>query len=669
MSNSSPLGMTSRYSKALPPPPSDATPTSVRSPLPAYFGNAAFRASDELSHSPTALSPPAPLPISMPAPLRPSPLQRTPTHPSAAPRFSKISRIMRKPPPRVDSTTPSDTANGAEPRERSNAKFFLTRVRKKSSPPPPDVLPPDDVSTVASSSAYPGRVRNPVSDRVPVPMLGEEVMSEGGFLEETEIASPSPRRRHLRPGDLGHDGEMPPHESPGVASPISEVGEQRRSSPQSLGSTPRKRRGAVRFKIAGMVALGVQKMSAGSANLARRASLGSGSGSRRQSSARETGASPRMPEEPLARRLHAGPGGLFEPEPRIVHPAVRSLLERAASNKKPGGWKTRVDSTPPSEAEETESVSPVSPQSARTTRSHIRKGDRRRDGGTEHEEAETTSPVSGRDIPYDQWMYRRRQLYRDGASRLKDPLQGPSSISHEGPTTEDFSHERTYESSRPLVQANSSSRTKQSRRGGHFQRNAIGMDVFAEPVIEGARGDSALHDEQPKNDWEAITSLKRVLNAFFYLPLRSRSHATVSYIPARAKPDGSRAAELWYTPKPPKPPKSPKPPKGADIARRPSLSLVTDAPRNRRRYGTRSKTRRRRSTMSAQPTLKVIERDPSRRSRYITQDHLLAGQPIQILSEDAPPVLIAPGGAPHLSHSQEPGNPHSVWFTQPVSLR
>jgi len=45
---------------------------------------------------------------------------------------------------------------------------------------------------------------------------------------------------------------------------------------------------------------------------------------------------------------------------------------------------------------------------------------------------------------------------------------------------------------------------------------------------------------------------------------------------------------------------------------------------------------------------------------------LLAGQPIQVLSENAAPTLISPGGAPHLSHPKEAGSPHSAWFTQPA---
>jgi hypothetical protein len=663
--------MSSRYSKALPPPPSDATPASVRTPLPTHFENATFRISDEPLRSPVVPSQPNPPAISMPTALRPSSSQRRPSQSSTTPRFSKISRIIRKPPPRVDSTSPKGTMNDAVPLEQPNAGSFLTRVKKKSSPPRPDVLSPEDASETASFSAYPGRMRDPASDRVPVPTLGEEAVSERSFLEETIVPAPNHAIRYPELDDIERGNMASLRRRPGVSSPVSGFGGEHPFTPQSPEPTPRKSRGAVRFKVAGMVALGVHKMTSGTANLARRTSLGSGSGSQPQSSARQTGASPRTIEEPLAHRLHAGPGGLFEPEPRDVHPAVRTLLERVASSSRPGGWNAHVESAPPSEAEETENVSPVSPQSARTTRNHTRNGDHRQGGPAgqaEYEEAEGTSPLSDRDVSSEQWERRRRRPYRresyqDGETRLKDPRQGPSSISHEGPTTADLSHENTYESSRPLVRhkASSSSRAKPRTRGGYFQRNAVGMDIFAEPVIEESPSAAALLDGQTRNDWEAVASLKRVLNAFFYLPLRSKSHVTVSYIPARAKPDGSTTAEPWYTPKPPKLPKSP------NAAHRPSMPLANETPRNRRRYRAGSNRRKKPSSIFAQPALKVIETDPSRRSRYITQDHMIAGQPIQILSEDAAPILIAPGGAPHLSHSQEAGSPHSAWFTQPTS--
>ena len=596
----------------------------------------------------------------MPAPLRPSPSRRRSTQSPVAHRLNKFGSIIRKPPPRVDSASSSDNKNVAEPPERSNAGFFFTRARKKSPPRNPDVLVPE----TTSPSAYPGRMRYPVSDRIPHPMLGEEVNEE----DSPEIAAAAQEcdARYSKPHELERDDEMSLHSRPGVASSVSEV-EEHKSTSLSGAPTPRKSRAAVRFKIAGMVALGVQKMSAGTTNLARRTSLASGSGSRRHSSARETGASPRVIEEPLAGRLHAGPGGLFEPEPRNVHPAVRTLLERAASNRGPGGLHKRAVPVRPGEAGDSESVSPVSPQSSRTTRSHPRGGDQ--DGlpnEAEHEDVEATSPLSDRGVSSEQWTHRRRrpyrhESYRDGASRLKDPRQGPSSISHEVPATEDSSHVNTYESSRPLAKATSSSiRSKQRRWGGRFQRNVVGMDIFAAPVVEETPSTSGLRNDQSRNEWEALTSLKRVFNAFLYLPFRSRSHVTVSYIPARAKPDGTTASEPWYTPKPPKPLKN------ANEERRPSMLLGTDSPRKRRPHRARSKARKRRSSVMAQSALKVIERDPSRRSRYMTQDHLLAGQPIQVLSENAAPMHISPGGAPHLSHSKEAGSPHSAWFTQPA---
>lgn len=660
--------MSSRYSKALPPPPSDATPASVWAPLPTHFENTTFRIPDEPMRSPLSPSRPNQSAISMPTALRPSLSQRRGSQTSTTRRFSKIRHIIRKPPPRVDSTSPKNTMDDAFPPDQPNAGAFLTRV-KKSSPPRPDVLSPEDASETASFSAYPGRMRDPASDRVPVPMLGEEAMNEGGFLEEMVIAGPNPATRYPKLDKIGRSDMVPPRRRPGLSSPISEFEKERQSTPQSPAQTASKSRGAVRFKVAGMVALGVQKMTSGTAKVARRTSLGSGSGSGRQSSARQTGASPRAIEEPLAYRLHAGPGGLFEPEPRNVHPAVRNLLERAASTSRPGGWNAQAKPMPPGEAEETESVSPVSPQSARTTRSRTRKGDYLRNrpaGQVEYAESETTSPLSDDDASSEQRTRRRRRPYRresyqDGAARLRDPRQGPSNISHEGPTTEDVSHDNTHESSRPLVREKASSRTKPRTRGGYFQRNAVGMDIFAEPVIEETPSASILRDDQTRNDWEAIASLKRVLNAFFYLPLRSKSHVTVSYMPARTKPDGSTAAEPWYTPKPPKPPKSP------NVGHSSSIPLATEVPPNRRRYGAGSRARKKRSSIIAQPALKVVETDLSRRSRYITQDHMIAGQPIQILSEDAAPILIAPGGAPHLSHPQETGSPHSAWFTQPMS--
>ena len=44
------------------------------------------------------------------------------------------------------------------------------------------------------------------------------------------------------------------------------------------------------------------------------------------------------------------------------------------------------------------------------------------------------------------------------------------------------------------------------QKGGYFQRNAIGMGVFVEPVMEGyGLIPPYLHDE-PKNDWETISN-------------------------------------------------------------------------------------------------------------------------------------------------------------------
>jgi hypothetical protein len=128
--------ITSRYStgRALPPPPPDATPTSVQRPLPTYFAKTAFRASDEPWHSSEATSPINPPPISLPAPLRPSPSRRRSTQSPVAHGLHTIGSIIPDPPPRVDSASSSDNKNVAEPPERSNAGFFFTKTRSTQVP-------------------------------------------------------------------------------------------------------------------------------------------------------------------------------------------------------------------------------------------------------------------------------------------------------------------------------------------------------------------------------------------------------------------------------------------------------------------------------------------------------------------------------------------------------
>lgn len=677
--------------------------------------------------------------------MEPKPLHRQTISPSSTPprHRHRNSPLARRPYPPSDDENVT-TTYPSRPRivlDTNSAPIYHQTI-SPSTPPrhvdqssPLARLPPassDEESTIASYSGYPGRGRNPASSRVPAPMFGEDIVKDGAFLEDTMIQSPvSPR--HQGPSAMEKIDRQIQQESltagrptlvthPSVMSPIGEAHEPYEGErvnqivAADMDTAQPKPRGAVRFRLAGMVVQAAQKVSAGTVNLARRTSLGSGAGSRRQSTAQPTIDSPsrrppREPEEPIANRLHAGPGGVFEPEPPTqTHPAVRTLLERVASTKRPAGWRApAVESVATSEIaqSETSSRSPVESQPAapplpRTQppapfpvrrRSTQRSSNNRyqhqppqpedRTHGFSPATENPTSPVSEEGsttssavIP--RQSRKRAPLYRDpsyrvGGSRLRDPRQGPSSISHEGPTTEDHSHEHTHESSRPLVAQGTSSSSRAARhmrRGGQFKRNVVGMDLFAEQLVEEpASIIRTSYISQRGTGWEPLFALRRVLREALYLPLRSKTHVTVSYIPARSKPDGKTDPEPWYIPKPPKPSKQPP---GIVI---PTIALSNRpaGPYDRRaqlKAGSRRRAKRTRpsefSNTQPQPILHVVERDPSHRSRYMTQDQMAAGQPIQILSEDAPPRIIAPGGMPMPYVSYAPsgsGSPPTTWFT------
>lgn len=874
--------MASRYSKALPSPPSNhsndspasipnLTPTPISSysypypaPIPAHYHERSkpptpvqlynampkplSRGGSLSSLRRTGTTPPPAISISAPSPLRNSPSLRRVPHsvsamrppgtgppptsyqeplvpePPALPpdtRLQRLGRVIRKPPPRVDTTPPSDhhrTTDHARRTSGSNNHHereiphdplpgaslggLLPSMGRGRRPRRPTGTVPsssDEESVTASFSNYPGRMQEPATARVPVPLVGEEVPSNGGFIDDTtSIRQTSPRSHHgpsamevidrqiqqqVRAnananapyGDLrGAAGVMSPigemyepsddatiPENPAldrILSPYapSPVSEHDAAAAAQTSPPTTKPRGAVRFRLAGLAIQAAQRMSAGTANLARRGSLGSGSGSRRQSTAtaaqqsphdsplrvtltrRITNPKPPAPEQPpLATRLHAGPGGVFAPDPEPPNPVVRTLLERAASSqRRPAGWMAPTVETlssssgrarssgssqavhvreqprrpPPPRQQQQQPMrtsSTTHPRSyAYRDRAPVRE---RREGSDDGYSngvlsgddvpmsasspiSDEISPASG-DVHRSSSQQRQYPLYRDPSyrvtgSRLRDPRQGPSSISHEGPTTEDMSHAHTYESSRPLVAKGNPPPTKPTRalrrrRGGQFQRNAVGMEIFAEPIFEDSEDPARkrLSYVREPSDWEPIFAARRMFREVLYLPFRSKKHPTVTYIPARSKPEDvpTPAVQQWYVPRP----------NSRRVHATPAavipggVQLVDTRPGPPRRRDKRAppgpavssrwRLRKKRSTVYShtqpQPILHVVEQDPTHHARYMTQDRITAGQPIQVLSEDAPPRLVStgpPAPAPAYfspTSSNVGGSPSSTWFT------
>lgn len=318
-------------------------------------------------------------------------------------------------------------------------------------------------------------------------------------------------------------------------------------------------------------------------------------------------------------------------------------------------------------------------------------------------------------------LVRRRSSRRHhpNMNQLRDPRQGPSSTSHEGPTYTEDSHEYTHESSRPLVTTGNStesaaipfglktpggrsvkSRRPGRRRGGKFQRNQVGLEIFEDPIIEEDVPSTIITDDREYSEvaddghrvpghprrpgTDAIrrafkeSGVGRAVEGFLYLPVRSKTHVTVSYIPARSKPDGTIVNPPWYAHRPPPPIKEHTvglnetvvdivPPSHGEIAKRRLKAMVGIS------TSTRRHARRRRSAVFTPPqrtsVLRMVETSPARRrSTFITQDDLLAGQPIQLLNETEGPRTVI---APEATREEEselglpPGVnlPGSAWFT------
>ncbi|KAF8316549.1 hypothetical protein DL93DRAFT_2226713 [Clavulina sp. PMI_390] len=565
---------------------------------------------------------------------------------------------------------------------------------------------------------------------------GQPAMSPIGEVLEPDDSGYS--RRHSEqsqsPRDHHHYTPPPPEPMPNLPDGLDDVPPE--AAPVQEATTDPKKR-SVRFRLAGMVVLAAQR----TANLARRASYGSGgTASRRQSTTEGTGVvtppverrdtppitsgtdSPSRfrfasglqwgggtpatePEEPIYTRLHAGPGGLFEPDHQVTertHPAVRQLLERAASNRRPNPRANdeppappEIVSTPPTPppAPSVPPVPPALPVEPQPAPSHVEsappqspiqqpptiesvsrsstqrsrrvpvpyhdielddtqpespRSERRHGGDNEPGSPGSLGSLGSLGSPRSpRWRSPpyRNASFRAPGSRLRDPRDGPSSLGHEGPEagTDDGTHEQTHESSRPLlvdgldtqyaahdavayphaqsppaslkampapapasisvpalfpppsrpsrllkrrwrgkqkakeemetemetekleekveevpkVKKPRKSRAPQIRRPGRFQRQAVGMDIFAEPVIEPDDEDVERMEcgsaySKANDDWPAITSLRRVLRHFLYLPLRSRSHVTVQYIPPRTKSGRRKDPDPWYVPRPPK---------------------------------------------------------------------------------------------------------------------
>jgi hypothetical protein len=228
------------------------------------------------------------------------------------------------------------------------------------------------------------------------------------------------------------------------------------------------------------------------------------------------------------------------------------------------------------------------------------------------------------------------------------------------------------------------------------------MDMFAEQDEEG--NIKSYHDPSNptfprsvdpedqygtlKAKWEPTSAFGRFVQAILYLPVRSKTHVTVSYIPARTKPgrgggdgDGDEGVpdepDPWYIPRPPKPRSAMLSAKNRrnrrkSAGRRDSKyeqGLVSGTGngigRWKRRLRSRAKQNDRKSRASVfmqAPIMGIIETDPGRRSRYALHSEIIKGQPFQVFSEDAPPVLVGPDGVV-IPQPQTQARNSQGWFT------
>ena len=508
--------MSSRWSKVLPPTPKESPYT-----LPATV--------PEEPESPVGTPPAQHVQYQRPS--------STPPPRIASPR-RRISRPRpRRPVPRkpVQITEISSAEEeGDQPNTPSpSTPHGQASSRSRSSSSPPSPLSPS-ASAGHGSSAFGRQISSPRRRR---PILRKPVAHAQTVPSEVSPTGRSGRSEHSYSPQSPYDAETAVTAAP--PAPL---------APAVTTATKKTPKGIVRFRLSALVVQGARRLSRGTtAALARSSSLVSTRSKSSYTSAaaavRDETPKRRGPQRPIdVDVLHAGPGGIFEPDPEVNpfreafrRPKARARHYNAAQES------SNSSSTPPS-----------------STREHHQRPRRH-----------STDP-----------RLRQRQQQPDPVpttTALPDPLP-MADPAHFPPRSDPSSPSQQIES---------------SSGHSHFKRNPIGMEVYmTEPPAP-----------PPSTRPAPKTAVGRFLRAVWDLPWRSRTHVTVTYIPASAKPDGT-ASKLWFR----------------------SKKAENDV----------------KSTPVIDPNKAVTY---ARGSRYLIQQELVQNLPVEIYSSTSPPVTIAPAGA------------------------
>ncbi|KAF8328683.1 uncharacterized protein EI90DRAFT_3064243 [Cantharellus anzutake] len=459
-----------------------------------------------------------------PAPTHPRPPTVEEIPDEGSPKFkATVHAPSPKPPPVIDLEIPSpptDITNGYSSSQLPASTVYQDQQQQTlagNMTPPfrPFASPPDsNIDEVLSSS-----------------------LSSQERLERTQRRALTPSKSALRRGrgPTVEDpiGSVPPSSFRYGANGADDVSDQSKGPLHVANPDPQleKPRGLVRFRLAGLVVKGVRRFSQGPASaLARSASM---------RSAKSSGTSKHADQyKPVdIDVLHAGPGGLFEPDPD--HPLKRMMSERIAQRASDRDESRHAETSKEPGLPSAATAAEVQPDqdpipSPEPVEQTVRPGE----DDVAHEAVEPQLKVAKPSVRRPHARTRSYRAYRR-ASYLpvkREPRTSPPVHPAGGTQSYDASASDQEESS-PVAMADPAAYPSQpvdpSEHVSRFRREPVGLEIY-----EG--------EDKPRLIKSRFGPVGRFFKAVWALPWRSRDHVTVTYIPGKVRRGEVVLGEPWY---------------------------------------------------------------------------------------------------------------------------
>ncbi len=365
------------------------------------------------------------------------------------------------------------------------------------------------------------------------------------LLERTQRRALASSKSALRRGNgappANPNGSVPPSSFRYTAANPDDASDLSKGPLHVANPDPEKRpKGLVRFRLAGLVVKGVRRFSQGPASaLTRSASILS-----TKSTSSKQQAESYRPVDIDA--LHAGPGGLFEPDPD--NPLRRMMTQRRAQRARESGYEREVD--PGGEPPESQPLPAASPAEVQEPQPQpvadpipipTQVIDERtvRPGEDDEEYAPPEPPRVEEPTPKARHKKRVRSYRAYRRASYLPVKRKPRSNSVIPPPTENPEPEAVI--SEPVTMADPAAYPSQfpppSGPVSRFQREPVGWEAYEE-------------EKAPPPIKSRFGPIGRFLKAAWALPWRSKDHVTATYIPGKVRRGEVELGEPWYRGKP-----------------------------------------------------------------------------------------------------------------------